>query len=366
MIDIMQEEISIHIVDVSQHGIRFIINKPLLPSNILIVKFNLKPANSSGNLYRNPHKKIYVEVRRVSQRVKDTGVEYDVGALSIDGEKLEELQEISDGIDLINKRLTAKDDLKVLLSFLKDTQCRRIEKILSKQGYVVYTANQNHTAMEMLRKNRCDIAILDNDAARTNEYELLKNVRHEFKHVGLILEVNSIDEWLDLLSYRLNEYLIKGYLERELNIVVETVLRKVLYRNMILRNDRENGKSKNQNILVLSLNETLRNIFCELSRRRESKIYFVIDTENALKVLSGSKIDFVLLDSEIVGENGFDFITKIKKDFPLMGTAVTSKKTEERCSYLLSGVDNFIIEPSDMQKYKEYWDDIISQHVSCL
>lgn len=103
--DYSNEEIPITIKDVSQHGIRFIINRSLLPSNHLIIKFSLSPAGVSGNLYRKPQKKISVEVRRVLKRSTSSGEEYDIGALSIDEDSMEKLQEEVNGIEVIKKTL---------------------------------------------------------------------------------------------------------------------------------------------------------------------------------------------------------------------------------------------------------------------
>lgn len=362
--DYSNEEIPITIKDVSQHGIRFIINRSLLPSNHLIIKFSLSPGGASGNLYRKPQKKISVEVRRVLKRSTSSGEEYDIGALSIDEDSMEKLQEEVNGLEVIKKRCKMKKDLKIMVLYTKETQCRAIENILSKQGYIIFAVNQKHNAMSMLRKNKCDLLVTEFESAKINEYELLKDVKTEFADLGIILEIDSVDTWIDLLSFRLDEYLIKGFNERELTIVVEVVLKKILYKNMF-RQYIENEKRSNQNLLIVSLRDTVRKQLYEITDQKGLNTIFVINTEHAWNVLNMNKIDFMLLDTEITGEEGLDFITKVKKYFPCLSTTILSENIRERSSYLMGGVDNFIVKPNDMQKLKQYWDSAITQRYFC-
>ncbi|MCF6149058.1 MAG: response regulator [Candidatus Kuenenia sp.] len=365
--DFSNEEIPITIKDVSQHGIRFIINRPVLPSNHLIIKFSLSPAGASGNLYRKSQKKIYVEVRRVLKRSAQYGGEYyDIGALSIDEATVRELQEEASGLEIIKKRCKTKEDLKILILYIKETQCRAIENILLKQGYIVYAANQKHNAISMLRKNRCDLLVTEIESAKMNEYELVKDVKAEFADLGIILEIDSIDTWVDLLPFRLDGYLLKGFNERELTVVVEVVLRKVLYKNMF-RQYIESGKRLNQNLLVVSSRDIVREQFYENSNQKGLKTFFVMNTEYAINVLNMTKIDFMLLDTAITGEEGLDFVTKVKRDFPRLSITVLSENIQERSSYLMGGVDNFIVKPTEgMQKLKQFWEAVITQRDFCL
>ena len=39
-----------------------------------------------------------------------------------------------------------------------------------------------------------------------------------------------------------------------------------------------------------------------------------------------------------------------KKDFPNIETVVISKNLQERCDYLVSGADNFIVEPIESRE----------------
>ncbi|MBM4054320.1 MAG: response regulator [Planctomycetes bacterium] len=364
--DFSNEEIPITIKDVSQHGIRFVTNRPVLPSNHLIVKFSLSSAGTTGNLYRKPQKKIYVEVRRVLMRATQSGGEYDIGALSIDEGTIKELQEETNGFEIIKKRCKVKEDLKIMVLYVKETQCRVIENILLKQGYIVYAANQKHNAMSMLRKNKCDLLVTEFESAKMNDYELLKDVKTEFAGLGIILEIDLIDTWMDLLSFCLDGYLLKGFNERELNIVVESVLKKVLYKNMF-RQYIENGKRTNQNLLIICRGDIIRKQLYEISNQKGLKSFFVTDTEHAFNILNMNKIDFMLLDTAITGEKGLDFVTKIKKDFPRISITIFSENILERSSYLMGGVDNFIMKPAnDMQKLKQYWDMVITQRDFCL
>lgn len=84
-------EIPIRIKDISKHGIRFVIDRPLTPGDILTIKFYLSSIKTSGQLYKNPQKKIYVEVRRVFEFLTSTGVKYEIDVQSIESERVIEL-----------------------------------------------------------------------------------------------------------------------------------------------------------------------------------------------------------------------------------------------------------------------------------
>ena len=127
----------------------------------------------------------------------------------------------------------------------------------------------------------------------------------------------------------------------------------------------EDGKRSNQNLLIVSLRDTVRKQFYDITDQKGLKTIYVTNTENALNVLNMNKIDFMLLDTEITGEGGLDFITKVKKDFLRLSTTILSENIQERSSYLMGGVDNFIVKPNDMQKLKQYWDSAITHRYFC-
>ena len=343
------KEIPITIKDISKRGLRFITNQSFMPSDILVVTFQLPPTMVSGHVYKNPQKKVYVEIRRVAEFPTPTGLKYDIGAQSIESERVVELAKEEENRTLVNKRLAIKGETRILVVSIKETLSKRLEEILLKQGYVVCKANQKQQAIALLRKNKFDIVISDIDTAKINEFELLKDTKMEFPHVGLIVEIDTIEDWKNILSLGVDNYLTKNFNDEEFNIILESVQKKLLYKSMF-GIDFKKSRLEGLNILVLSRKEVLKNLLCSASKEKGLKLYFVDDTARALIVLKRYKIDFISVDAEITGREGCQFLMNIKKNFPHIETIVISKNLQERCDYLVSGADNFIVEPIESQE----------------
>lgn len=342
-------DIPIRIKDISKHGIRFVIGQPLMPSDILIIKFYLSSIVTSGQLYKNPLKKIYVEVMRVFESQTSTGVKYEIGAQSIESEKVIELIKEREKYTLINKQLSAKGDVKILIVSMKETRSKYLEDLLRKQGYIVYEANKKQQAIALLRKNKCDIVVSDLDTVRINEFELLKDIRDEFPDLGSIVEIETIEDWMHILSFGVSDYLTKNFSDREFNIIIESVHKKLLYKSMFGSYFRKRQQA-NQNILVVSGNEILKKLLCNASKEKDLRLFFVNISEHATAALKRYKIDFILVDTEATGLDGCRFLTNIKKKFPNIVTAVASKNLRERCDFLVSGADNFFAEQIAMKE----------------
>jgi len=345
----VSKDAPITIKDISKRGLRFITNQSFMPSDILVVTFQLPPTMVSGHVYKNPQKKVYVEIRRVAEFPTPMGLKYDIGAQSIESERVVELTKEEENRTLINKRLAIKGETRILVVSIKEALSKRLEEILLKQGYVVCKANQKQQAIALLRKNKFDIVISDIDTAKINEFELLKDTKMEFPHVGLIVEIDTIEDWKNILSLGVDSYLTKNFNDEEFNIILESLHKKLLYKSMF-GIDFKKSRSEGLNILVLSRKEVLRNLLCSASKEKGLKLYFVDDTARALIVLKRYKIDFISVDAEITGREGCQLLMNIKKDFPNIETIVISKNLQERCDYLVSGADNFIVEPIESRE----------------
>ncbi len=344
------QEMPINIKDISKHGICFMISQPLLPSNILAVKFSLTPIKASpGQFYKNLQKKIYTEVMRVLEVPSPTGVKYEIGARSIEIERVEESLKENERRMHINKLLAAKGDIKVLVVSLKEAMSKRLEEVLLKQGYVVYRTNQKQQAIALLRKNKCNIVISDAETAKIGDYELIKDIRGEFPDVGLLIEVDTIEEWKTISALKVDDYLTKSFSDRDLEIVMEFLYKKLICKDLPGAQSAPRW-NKNQNLLVINTNESLRKLFCKVSEEMRTKLYFVNDIKHANVVLKRYKISFLFMESGIAGEEGRQFLTNVKKEFPGIGVAVISKNLAERTDFLASGADSFIVEPVGIQE----------------
>ncbi|MCR4320512.1 MAG: response regulator [Candidatus Brocadiaceae bacterium] len=345
----VSKEIPITIKDISKRGLRFITNQTFMPSDILVVTFQLPSTMVSGHVYKNPQKKVYVEIRRVAEFPTPTGLKYDIGAQSIESERVVELAKEEENRTLVDKRLARKEGTRILVVSIKEALSKRLEEILLKQGYVVCKANQKQQAIALLRKNKFDIVISDIDTAKINEFELLKDTKMEFPHVGLIVEIDTIEDWKNILSLGVDNYLTKNFNDEEFHIILESVHKKLLYISMF-GIDFKKSRSESLNILALSRKEVLKNLLCSASKEKGLKLYFVDDTARAFIVLKRYKIDFIIVDAEITGTEGCQFLMNTKKDFLNIESIVISKNLQERCDYLVSGADDFIVEPVESQE----------------
>lgn len=347
----MMPKIPIIIKDVSKHGLRFITSQSLTPSDILVVTFQLPSTMISGQLYKNLQKKVYVEVRRVIEIPTPGDIRYDIGALSIESKRVVELSQEEENRVLLNKRLTLKGETNILIVSIREAQSKSLEEILVRQGYLAYKSNQKQQAIALLRKNKFNIVISDIDTAKINEFELLKDIKQEFPDIGLIVEINTIEDWKNILSLGVNNYLTKNFDAREFYLILETLRKMLLYKSMFgVELKRCRAESINISILVINKNDAFKNLLCEISKEKGSKLFFVNDTTSGLSVFKKYKIDFILMDTEITGLEGCQFITNVKKDFPNVEVIVTSKNLQERCDFLVSGADHFLIEPIEMQE----------------
>jgi len=343
------KESPIIIKDISKRGLRFITSQSFMPSDVLVVTFQLPSKMVAGSIYKNPQKKVYVETRRIIEFPTPAGIKYDVGAQSIESERVIELAKEEENQAQVNKRLALKGETKILVVSIKEAHSKHLEEILLKQGYVVYKVNQKQQAIALLRKNKFDIVVSEIDTARINEFELLKDIKMEFPYLGLIVEIDTIDDWKNILSLGVNNYLTKNFNDEEFNIILESVQKKLLYKSMF-GIDFKKSRLDGLNILVLSRKEVLRNLLCSASKEKGLKLYFVDDTARALTVLKRHKIDFITVDAEITGREGSQLLMNIKKDFHNIETIVISKNLQERCGFLVSGTDNFIVEPIESQE----------------
>jgi len=384
-IDFMHEEIPILIKDISKHGIRFTTKKPIMPSTILIITFYLSSKiqqkngiqkkvyyiskkTENGNdslLYKRTQKQIYAEVRRVVECSDITGVMYDVGALAIDHNKVEELRREWEDCYLIKKRISVKTGLNILIVSTFEKLIKQMKDILTKEGYNIFEARHAGQASMLLRRTRCDIVISDFSTAKVENFELIKNIKAEFSNIGFLLEVNNVDDLTEAIPYEIDNYFNQECSEKEISLLVESLYKKIFYRKNFEDFTRLTKKTI-QVILVVSSNTTLKQHFCDLSKKEGFKIYFVKDTEHATSVLEGYKIDNILIDADSIDSEVEEFLAKIKKSLPFVFITVLSGNIRNRYDYLSRGANTFLAATNDIQKNLKYWSEVLLLDSVCL
>ena len=349
----------IKIQDISKHGLRFVTNQFLLPSTILVVKFYLPPSDTNAlykhPLYKNPQKQIYAEVRRVIGVPTTLGLQYQIGAASIEREEALELLKQNEGFSITGKRLAMKGDLRILIVSIKEAQSKHLEKTLQNQGYSTYRVTQKHHAIallrgaELLRKISFNVVITDMATAEMCGYELIKDIKSEFPNTGLIVEIATLEDWLKIAPLGVDEYLTKNFSDQEFETTIESMHKTILQKSLL--GDYFQRKHTNKlNILVAGTDEVFKKFLCDESKRKGFKLYFVPDTKQAIAVLRKYKIEIVFIDTTIATLSECDFIEKVKKDFPGLEIMVISKNYQERHQFLVSGADRFFIAQMGMEE----------------
>jgi response regulator RpfG family c-di-GMP phosphodiesterase len=346
------KETPLRIIDISQHGIKFETNNSLIPSNVLLVKFSLNSINKKNVVYRNPTKKIYVEVRRIIEVESsgDTGdKKYEVGAKSIDIQRVEELRQEKNNAAYINKKLATKEDFRILIVSAREEEAIRLEKLLQILGYSVYRVKQKQQAISLLRNYKCNILVSDMDTARINNFNLLEHIKDEFPGMGIIIEIDKIEEWLDLMPMGVDDFLTSNYDNEECRIVVQNLHKKLLSKYLFGQSS-QIRRHLHQGVMVISTNDDRKKLLFNILKQNCYSVYLVNNIEYTKKVLKSYKIDYIFLDTESAGLEGCEFIANMKGEFPHIKSFVISGNLQERRDYLINGVDSFIIETLDPRR----------------
>ena len=106
-----------------------------------------------------------------------------------------------------------KNDISVLIVDDEEMMRNLLEKILSREGYKIRTAEDGLAALEMQREEPSDIIISDMKMPRMNGFELLKEIKKDFPKTGTIIMTAYGDTYTvkDALLLGADEYLTKPF-----------------------------------------------------------------------------------------------------------------------------------------------------------
>ena len=98
-----------------------------------------------------------------------------------------------------------------------------LEKILTRDGYRVFTAQDGEVALEVLKKQNISIVISDLKMPRLGGFDLLKIVKKEYPRVGMVMMTSHGDTYTvkDALLLGADEYIVKPFKSFEISMVVE-------------------------------------------------------------------------------------------------------------------------------------------------
>ncbi len=103
-------------------------------------------------------------------------------------------------------------------------------KILAREGYNVFTAEDGDAALAMLDNESIDIVIADFKMPGLDGFELLKVVKQNYPHVGVIMMTAHGDTYTvkDALLLGADEYITKPFKSFEIALVVERAYWRIL------------------------------------------------------------------------------------------------------------------------------------------
>jgi len=113
----------------------------------------------------------------------------------------------------------------ITILVVDDEQMMRslLERILSRDGYNVLLAEDGQHALDILEKEKVEIVISDMKMPRLNGFELLKSVKVEYPHIGMIMMTAYGDTYTvkDALLLGADEYVTKPFRSHEISLIVE-------------------------------------------------------------------------------------------------------------------------------------------------
>lgn len=120
----------------------------------------------------------------------------------------------------------------VSILIVDDEEMMRIllNRILSREGYKIRSAEDGVVALEVLKTERFDIIISDMKMPRMNGFELLKIVKNEYPKIGVIIMTAYGDTYTvkDALLLGADEYITKPFKSYEISLVVERAYWRIL------------------------------------------------------------------------------------------------------------------------------------------
>ncbi len=105
-----------------------------------------------------------------------------------------------------------------------------LEKILQRDGYKVVTAENVQKALEILNRDKIDIVISDMKMPEMNGFDLLKIVKKDYPHIGMIMMTAYGDTYTvkDALLLGADEYITKPFKSFEVSMIVERAYWRIL------------------------------------------------------------------------------------------------------------------------------------------
>jgi DNA-binding NtrC family response regulator len=116
-----------------------------------------------------------------------------------------------------------KEEISILVVDDEAMMRSLLEKILTRDGYNVYTAEDGRAALKTLEEQNISIIISDLRMPEVDGFELLKLVQRDYPGIAMIMMTAHGDTYTvkDALLLGADEYITKPFKSFEISLVVE-------------------------------------------------------------------------------------------------------------------------------------------------
>ena len=123
-----------------------------------------------------------------------------------------------------------KSSVSILIVDDEEMMRTLLNRILSREGYKIRSAEDGVVALEVLKAEKVDIVISDMKMPRMDGFELLKIVKKEYPKIGVIIMTAYGDTYTvkDALLLGADEYITKPFKSYEISLVVERAYWRIL------------------------------------------------------------------------------------------------------------------------------------------
>jgi DNA-binding NtrC family response regulator len=237
----------------------------------------------------------------------------------------------------MGKKILVVDDNPVVTEALED--------ILKRKGYEEVTAvNSGQEALQLLKKEKPGLILLDIMMPRMNGVETLQEIRKIAPDLGLIMMTGLGSTELE---YEARKIGVTDFLHKELGL--EIFLKTV--GKVLGEKEKKPEKKKELRILVVDDDPSVRDLLDDFLTKKGYKISLASNGEEGLSKTKSEKPHLVLVDINMPGMDGLEVLKKIKEDDPsitvIMITGTQEMETARKC--LEMGAYDYITKPFNLE-----------------
>lgn len=232
-----------------------------------------------------------------------------------------------------------------------------IERVIAKEklssNFVVFEADGSNSAYEVLENEPVDIIFLDNVMKGETGYDIAKELRRDKKYDNIpIVLMTSNDDPIDMenaFESGFNAYLHKSEISKKIIPTIESFENKEL--------------SEPVKVLVVDDSRIIRTMLSYTFRKEGFTVKKAENGEEAIKILNDFKPNFITMDVEMPGIDGFQTSKMIKSnpeyaEIPII--MITNIDTvEARVKGFEAGVVEYFTKPFEPIKLIEYVKNVV-------